>query len=146
MTFWFFSLPDLADDFSADLSTSSLSVGHDTHAGRKDLSCKTTSDWAKLRSASVDSKAWLADSLDRMDHWLAAGVVLKMDANCRKLAFGNQLVRSNEAFLFKDLDNFDFDFAVWNVDGHHSRVHTIPDSGQEVCDRITMHLLTNSTL
>jgi hypothetical protein len=68
-------LPNLAEDFAANLTLAGLAIGHDALACGEDSSGETTSDRAQIIVCLVDTKTWLAHARDLIDQRLALCVV-----------------------------------------------------------------------
>jgi hypothetical protein len=121
-------LVHLTENFATDFSASSFSVGHEPLVRRNDSRSETISKRSEFFDSLVNTKTRLGYALDFVDKWLSFVVVFQNDSDVRELGFVGDLVRFHIAFLFENLDDFEFDSAVRNVNAHHLRSATVPNT------------------
>jgi hypothetical protein len=111
-------LPNLAKDFATDLPLSRFSVGHNTVACRDNLRRETASQWLQFCTGLILPQPGAGNTPNMLDNWLPLRVVPKVDRDGREFGLRRNLKAFDIAFSLKDFYNFDFDFAVWNLDSH----------------------------
>src|SRR5690606_6817556 len=99
-------LPDVAEELAAHGLATGFLPGHDAFRRGKDGDPETAVDARDLVPLNVDAKAWLGDTLQPGEDWLASPGVAEVDL---ELALGGAIVFdavvADEALFLEDLGN-----------------------------------------
>src|SRR5436190_3782107 len=98
--FGFFSLPNFAENLTADAFAAGLTAGHDALRGRHNGDAKATLDAADLIAAEIDTATGARDTLQIADDGFVVWAVLEIDPeNLLPILFGGLVVRDVTLFL-----------------------------------------------
>src|SRR5689334_13234525 len=136
-------LVHLAKDLAAELATLRFSVGHETLGRGEDAGGEAVSNRLQLVARFVNAQTRLAHAGKVVDERLPLRIVAHVHLDGGELALCGDFVAGDVTLGLKDLENFDFDFAVRNVDGGETGLSAVSDTRQKVRDGIAMHRMTS---
>src|SRR5439155_16220034 len=90
-------LPDVAEDFAADVGALGLGRGHDALRGRDDRDAQTAQDARHVLRLRVDPQARLADALQPGHDRVSPPAVAEMDLDVLLLLASRELEVADEA-------------------------------------------------
>src|SRR6187397_2375082 len=140
-------LPDVREDFAAQLRLTRLLAGHDALAGADDDDAEATKDSRDLRLARIHAQARLADPLEARDDRDLAVDVLEGQAQDRGGSVLLLAYVGDEALGHEDAGDLTLRPGRRHDHFGVARARRVPDAGEHVRDRVgDVHRCpTNST-
>ena len=136
-----FLLPDVAEDFSADVLFAGLAIGEQAIWGAHDGDAKAFEYGWNLVRLGIDAEAWLGDSLESGDDALAGGAVFEVEDKSLLAFFLFHAIGIDESLIHED-----FGDAFFDLGGRHGHFFVtefvrVADACEHISDWICVHVV-----